>query len=364
MNTISDSVIYFRIGITVLLCLMGFIFQKNKILSCLQMIWIINLTCFNTQSADWLANFGIYQTAYQYNGFLGWLMNVATNKLNISFYLFNGILAFISLSIIFGVILNKGLKPNIVLSLWMIFPLIDNIIQKRYFWAFGIVVLAMYLLFYMNDKKMAFICYEVLIFLANGIHNSYIIFFVLPFFLWLSRKQQIILTSIVICLGIILHSRILFIADELLAGLNSKNALYLGNTSNSPILSILVWGTWQVAQCLVIYFLYQDKYSNQKNVFIDANIFFLMLIPLYTFDPVFMRCFRPMLVFNYILVSNKLVIIKNEETFLVDKKGFTLLIMYVMLTILTFYMFDCSSRTSLGFDQIVKVIYANNSLLK
>lgn len=361
MNTISNSVIYFRIGITVLLCLIGFVFQKNKILSYFQMIWIIILTCFNTQSVDWSANFGIYQMAYQYNGFLGWLMNTTINKLNINFYLFNGFLAFISLLIIFFVILNKALKPNFVLSLWMIFPLIDNIIQKRYFWAFGIVILAMYLLFYMNNKKIAFICYEVLIILANSIHNSYIIFFVLPFFLWLSRKKQIIFASIIICLGVILHSRLLFISNEILAGLNSKNALYLGNTSNSPILAVFVWGTLQLAQCLVIYFLY--KYSNQKNIFINTNIFFLMLIPLYAFDPVFMRCFRPMLVFNYILVSNKLVMVKNEESLLVDKKVFILLIIYVMLTILTFYMFDCSSRTSLGFDQIVKAIYANNSLL-
>lgn len=364
MNAISNSAIYFRIAITALLCLMGFVFQKNKVVSSFQMIWITILTCFNTQSADWLANFGIYQSAYQYNGFLGWMMRIAINKLNISFYVFNAVLSFISLSIIFFVVLKKATKPNFVLSLWMIFPLIDNIIQKRYFWAFGIVVLALYLLFYMDNKKVAFIYYELLIFLTNGIHNSYVVFFVLPFFILLSRKQQISLVSIIICLGIILHSRLIFIADRLLTSLDTKNALYLGNTSNSPILAILVWGTWQLAQCLIIYFLYKDQDSNYKNIFINTNIFFLMLIPLYAFDPVFMRCFRPMLVFNYILISNKLVVVKNSESSLINKKAFILSIIYVILIILAFYMFDCSSRTSLGFDQLVKVIYANNSLLR
>lgn len=363
MSIISDFAVYFRIGITVLLCLTGFIFQKNKIVFSLQMIWITILTCFNTQSVDWLANFGIYQTAYQYKGFFGWLMNTAINKLNINFYLFNGILSFFSLLIIFFIILKIAVKPNFVLSLWMIFPLIDNMVQKRYFWVFGIVVLALYLLFYMKNKKLSFIYYELLILLANNIHNSYVVFFVLPLFLYLSRKQQIIVTSIIICLGIILRSRLLFIADGLLTGLDSKATLYLSNVSHSSFLATLIWGTWQLMQCLIVYFLYREQDSNYKNTFIATNIFFLMLIPLYAFDPVFMRCFRPMLVFNYILISNKLVIIKKSGSNLINRNVLILSIIYVMLILLTFYLFDCSGRTSLGFDQMVKTIYANNSLL-
>ncbi|WP_288557286.1 EpsG family protein [uncultured Lactobacillus sp.] len=363
MNTINNSAIYFRIGITMLLCLMGVIFQKNKIISYFQMVWIVILTCFNTQSADWLANFDIYQSSYQYNGFFGWLMDTAINKLNFNFYLFNGILSFCSLLIIFFIILRIAIKPNFVLSLWMIFPLIDNIVQKRYFWAFGIVTLALYLLFYMRNKKLSFIYYELLILLANSIHNSYVVFFVLPIFLWLSRKQQIIITSIVICLGIILRSRLLFVANGLLTGLDSKTTLYLGNVSHSPFLAILIWGIWQFTQCLIVYILYRKQDIDYRNIFIATNIFFLMLIPLYAFDPVFMRCFRPMLVFNYILISNKLVIVKKSGSNLINKKVFISSIIYVMLIILTFYMFDCSSRTSLGFDQMVKTIYANNSLL-
>ena len=58
-----NDAVFLRLGLTVILCLSGLVFQRTKIISILQMGWIMIITCFNTMSVDWLSNFEIYQNS-------------------------------------------------------------------------------------------------------------------------------------------------------------------------------------------------------------------------------------------------------------------------------------------------------------
>lgn len=357
-----NDTVFLRIDVTVILCLLGLIFQKNKIISFLQMSWITIITCFNTMSVDWLSNFEIYQNSSLYHGFLGYLMNIVKNHLYVNFYIFNGILAFISLILIFFVITKETERSNIVLSFWMIFPMIDNIVQKRYFWGFGFVVIAIYLLFKITNRCLAIFIYEILILLANSIHNAYVFFVFLPFFLLLSRRKQFILASVGIILGLIFGNKLMLIGQEVFPDLSSKVSLYFGKLSNIPVASLLLWGTWQFIQLYIVYELYKDDENIFGDLIIGSNIFFGILIPLYIFDPVFIRCFRPLLLFNYIGMANKITICHGTGSkILMNRRVFCILIVDFIITLVTYYLFDVSSVTSVGFDSMVKMIYSNNS---
>ena len=359
-----NDAVFLRLGLTVILCLSGLVFQRTKIISILQMGWIMIITCFNTMSVDWLSNFEIYQNSSLYHGFFGWLMNFFKNQFHVDFYIFNGVLAAISLILIFYVIVKETQRPNIVLSFWMIFPMIDNIVQKRYFWGFGLVVVAVYLLIKVTNKWLAIVAFELLILLAYSIHNAYIFFLFLPFFLLLSRKKQIIIVFIGVILGLIFSGSLLSISQELFPDLSSKVNLYFGALSNIPIASLLLWGAWQFVQLYIVYELYRNDKNVFGNLIIGSNIFFVILIPLYIFDPVFIRCFRPILLFNYIGMANKITVYAGTgNQILMNRRVFCILIVDFIITLVTFYLFDVSSITSVGFDSMVKMIYSNNSFL-
>lgn len=352
----------FSMVVTFLLCLLGFLLQKSKILCSIQMIWIACLTCFNTYSVDWLSNYSIYQDADNYTGFFGWLMKLFRYRFNVDFYLFNGVLALISLLLIFFVIVKISNRPSLVLSLWLIFPLIDNIIQKRYFWVFGYVVLAMYLLFTIKNKKIGIIVYECLILLACNVHSAYVLFIILPIFMLLSRKKQFLIVLAIILLEFILYNRLSTIIGGVMADNDGRAELYLGTVSRLPIISILFWGIWQGSQFWIIYKMFKDDANKEATKIIDLNLLFLILIPLYGFDSVFTRCFRPILLFNYIAITNKISIQNDAGHIYMNKKILFLFVMYVIMTLFSFYLFDMST-ISQGFDTMIKTIYVNNSLL-
>ena len=203
-----------------------------------------------------------------------------------------------------------------------------------------------------------------MILLAYSIHNAYIFFLFLPFFLLLSRKKQIIIAYIGIILGLIFSGRLLSIGQDLFPDLSSKVNLYFGTLSNIPIASLLLWGAWQFIQLYIVYELYKDDKTVFSNFIIGSNIFFMILIPLYMFDPVFIRCFRPILLFNYIGMANKVAICPGTSNeILMNRKIFYVLIIDFIITLFTFYLFDVSSITSVGFDNMVRMIYSNNSFL-
>lgn len=349
-------------SITFILCILGLVFQKNIFLAIVQFIWITCITCFNTMSADWRANYDFYQNAENNRNFITPFINFFKINLNFDFYTFNGMMSFLSLCLIFFVILKETKRPSFVLTLWMIFPLIDNIIQKRYFWVFGIVILAIYFLLNVREKILALCLYEVLVLLAICFHAAYIWFIFLPVFLYLSRRVQLTFSISVVLLGVLFNNQIIFIANKFLTDLQEKNELYFGRISNHLLLALIIWGLWQTMQFYFIYCLYKKDDTKMAKLLIGTNIYFLMLIPLYLFDPVFARCFRPMLLFNYIGIANKINIISLENKLLVDKKIVYLILSFFVLILFTFYVFDVSSITSIGFDNIVKVIYQNNSL--
>lgn len=353
----------FLMFVTFFLCLLGFLLQKSKVLCSVQMIWIACLTCFNTFSVDWLSNSWIYQDADNYTGFFGWIMKLFRYKFNANFYLFNGILALISLLLILFIVMKMAARPSLVLSLWLVFPLIDNIIQKRYFWAFGYVVIAIYLLFNIKNKYMGLLIYECLVLMACNIHSAYALFIVLPVFMMFSRKKQFLIIVIIMLLEFILYNHLSGVVNGMIADNGGKVEFYLGTVSRLPIISIIFWGIWQISQFYIIYKLFKYDTTVEASRIISMNLLLLILIPLYGFNPVFTRCLRPILLFNYIAITNKITVQNDANHIYMNKEILFLFMMYVAISLISFYLFNISTTTSQGFDTMVKTIYLNNSLL-
>lgn len=365
MTEVSDVIVNARFCFTIFLCIVGLIAQKNRFVFLIQGIWWIILACFNTFSVDWNSNYGIYLNSGQTTGLYSTIINFAKNRLNANFETFNGILAFISIVIIAFIIYKNTNRPSLVMSLYLIFPLYDNIVQKRYFYAMGLIALAVwYLLKEHNLNVKLILIYELIIFLANRIHNSFFIFYFLPFFLLLPLITQKYLVVSTVVIGIIFNGKLLVVVNWLMGtGVEAKTSMYL-SSGKASIKNLIIWFVWQSIQCYLVYVLSEETDNYFARRIFQINLFSMMLIPFYMFDPMFTRCFKPIMLYNYILISNLMEVNYQNGVLHFDAKKVKILSGYLLLTIITFIIFDVSTQTSLGFNQIVKTIYANNSLLK
>lgn len=361
----STTIPWISITFTLILIVQGFIIPRSKIGFFLQSIWVIILTCFNTGGGDWTGNESYY-----------WITSVDTNKgffSNIypllvnffrsrgtSFTIFNGIMCFFASVIILSIIYRNAENKNLVMSFWTIFPVIDNIIQKRAYYGLALVVIALSLLF--NSKKRStllnIIIFEMIIFIAMRIHSMYFLFFTVPFFLLLNNKWQRYVSLMGIIVGFILKSQIQTLVNTIMGpSVISKSDLYFNKfASTASLTHTIFWAVWQLSQLLII--IYANKHmseNNKSSVLLSLNWWGLLLIPLYSFNPVFTRLFRAILLFNYIYVADALVIKNNRRL-----KSNIVLISELLFVFVSFYMMDISTN---GLIQNVYPIFQDNYLL-
>ncbi|AVK60725.1 hypothetical protein C5Z25_02725 [Lactobacillus sp. CBA3605] len=354
------------LSITLFMIIFGIVF-RNKTFFFIQLVWLILISGLNTYSADWINNFETFQVAdissiyssgilmllYKYLAIIakGYAMNYVT---------FNFILTTISTLLIAFVIFRLSSSPTIVLSFMFIYPFIDDIIQKRWYYAMGITVFGIYMSLHAKSKLNRTLILVLSALLACQFHTGAILYFTLPIYLLLSNKIQNVLTVLVILLGTVARSRIYGIVSSFSGdAMAEKSNLYFSTlAANSTISHYIFWATWQILQAGIIFYIYKRKPQSQLNTSIwRINMWALCLIPLYSFDPVFSRIFRSILVFNYIIIGNSFWFKKGA----ISKVGLIAFLIQLMMVVTSFYAFDLNS--SLGIKTIVFDIFYNNQFL-
>lgn len=361
------------VGITIsaFLIMAGLVLKNNKILFIIQSIWILILICFNSNSADFLNTQALYDNTNSLSlGSEGFFMNgyyflsILAKNLGLNFIEFNGILAAISTILIYYVILKLSNNICIAMSLFMLYPLVSSVIQKRWYLAMGIIVLACYLLLEVNNKKIATIWYIILIALACQFHTAAVYFFTLIIFYWIPDKFKnfveifglFFLSLFRNQLSVILQST----DNKSLAG---KSEFYFETLASNNLWHYLFWLIWHLLFVLLIIYLLKDskvrevlgdKYSNYLKI---LNMWSLLIIPLYSFDPVFSRLFRVVILFNYIAISN-IAIVKD---FKIRIKYVTSITYQVALSLSTFIIFN--ALAGMPFDQLVFPVFQSNVLI-
>ena len=112
-----------------------------------------------------------------------WLAVVA-KEAGMNFITFNFILSTVATMLIARIILKLCNNPCMVISLIYMYPLVDNVIQKRWYYALGILVTAIPLLYERKDKKKLLI-FSLLCMLASQFHSA-AIFYLVFVVLWIT----------------------------------------------------------------------------------------------------------------------------------------------------------------------------------
>ena len=178
------------ISITVCLILLGLLIRKSKLLFLLQCSWIWILTALNNGGWDYDGNEAIYNYSGKnlFSSLSGWVNDLFAyfaHQWGWDYVRYNAVLATIGIAILAYVILRFAKRPNMALSLYMIYPMMDSIYQKRFFIAMCFVVLAYS--FWIEKKKVPFF---VAVLVALGFHFSVFIYLLVPLLDKLVEKNK------------------------------------------------------------------------------------------------------------------------------------------------------------------------------
>ncbi|WP_143461885.1 EpsG family protein [Levilactobacillus enshiensis] len=360
-------VVEIGIGITAFLVFLGMLFQ-GRVVFILQIIWLILISGLNTYSVDWENNFGTFQVADSNNLSQSGVFMVVYNffavlakKYGMEYVEFNFILVMISTLLIGFVVFRLTRRPSIVMSLVFIYPFIDNIIQKRWYYALGISVFGIYLSINAKSRTSRTVILLITALIACQFHTGAVLLFTLPVYLLFTEKLQNWITILVVLIGTLGSDRISGIINAVSGGvLADKATLYFTTlAANSSMGHYLFWAAWQVIQTVIIYYVYKYDSENKFVKFVwRLNVWAMCIIPLYMFDPVFTRLFRIVLIFNYVAVANSFWFNKRYE---ISRAGLFSLPMQILITGISFYVFDINSK--LGIDAMIFAIFKNNQFL-
>lgn len=351
--------------ISVILCILGFLFKKSKIVSYIQVIWMIILMGGNCNGMDYDVHLIYYSSALTAKvGDNAWLYKFICKPFAINgfeFYICNMVITITLMIILYKSIKRKTQNISMVLSLMYIFPFIDCIIQKRNFCASVIFIIGT-ILYLENNKKRNLI---IAILIASQIHPSFYMYIIILPIIFLKKNYKFFLGSgiIVAFLGMLYIPKL----SQLLLGgtvYASKINLYFVQLK-IPLYQAICWMILHTIFVCVFYYILENSKRNCKdeNVIKELDMLkkinssTLLYMPFYYYEPTFFRFFRNLLIVNYIYYAfcMKKYYKNTKNNFMID----IFLVVYLILIFLTQYVF-----LGYGFDILVKPLLENNIFWK
>lgn len=349
--------------IFLLIAYIGFFCKKNFYFY-LMIIWLWLMASFNNGGPDYKTYELIFSTTsaeiLDFNFLKGerifYLGMYFFNLLKMTFFEYSFVLSTSSLIIVLYLIkkyTKNGVSKSFILSCMYLFPMIDNIIQRRNFIASGLIALGIVLL--IEKRKFYKIKFFLLILIAYNIHNSmilYLIFFLAPLF---SIKQiRKLSISLMLIIGFILP---IFptIIYKIFPFYSSKISLYLENIENRlPLEKVIFFAMIHLGMFFLVNYssknIEKDKYVE---FVLKINYISLIFIPFYYYNLIFFRIYRNLFIYFYILIANNL---KESK---VKKKLILILILQTYL-ILLFTIFYISSDK---YFRITEPLFTDNKFL-
>ena len=362
MSNIAYQLYFF----TTLIIISGFIVKRSNLLFCVQIIWMIILCSGNTNSLDFDINETLYNLAYydessgtiEYNllGYAYYITRMLAYNEGLSFIQYNMIISMVAILMIGGVVRKYAKNYNVVISLIYLYPFPEMVIQKRFLPAMAIMLIG---LLYLNSetlkKKLKFVA---MLLLGMGFHSSvifYSIFFALEILFYkinINKRKYII--SILVGIEVLSINLIPLILLNIFP--DDKIQLYFYTFADKANLFTCLF--WSLLQGTSIYLIHKINVGN-NNKFGDfiykINIYSICIMPLYIFDPVFSRFYRPILILNYIYLSYLI-----PENIVMNKKeilgGIGVIIIGLLYSIILYY----AGIGNMTFERMIMPIFENN----
>lgn len=357
--------------ITIFLIIGGFFFKKSVSYFWLQIVWMCILIAGNTDNMDFFGNSNIYYTAStdmgsQNNPFTRgyyWLCAIAKNS-GMDYITFNGILATILTILIAIIIIKLSRNPSTTASFFMMYPLMSSIIQKRYYLAMALTILGMYVLLYKCSRVVKSLLYIMIVTGAVVFHTASIFFYSLIIFWWIPDKYKKNIAIGGMLLMTLIRGKLSSIMTSTNdAVLSSKSEFYFETIASNNMWHYLFWMCWHLLFVIVILYLVTKTQApkiwgdNYTHFLWAINWWSLLIIPLYSFDPVFTRIFRCVIFYNYIAISNIFIVKKWE----INKKYFEIITYQASLCLATFFLFNQFAGAPI--NELVWPLFTNNIFL-
>ncbi|MCJ8341352.1 MAG: EpsG family protein [Cetobacterium sp.] len=354
--------------ITIVLLLSGIIyFKKNKIFFYILFFWLIIIFSFNNGGPDYNGYIEMFEKFSCENKEILFLPNslfaksiyYGHNFLSLTLESYTFIIS-IAILFIYVKIINKYSylknKSALILIMYMIYPAIEEIIQKRNFIA---SIFFLQMIIYCSENKLKKMC--LFLILAIGFHSSMIIYiFVLPLlFLEIKKLKKLILFLFIM---IIISMRYIKNLSYILGDSRIKYYILSSKTDFKVMLAFII--SQLLFSSIVFYFSsiknktekkINPKISRLENVILKMNYILLLIIPLYYYNITFFRIYRNILLFNYIYISNYIYLYPK-------KRNENIVNMFIIFLIGWFVIFFC--QFGLGYKKLVEPIFLYNSMFK
>lgn len=347
--------------ITIILILIGFVNKNSLFVFIIQIFWMYILTAGNLSSIDIVVHQNIF-AANQSGGSLniyGELCYLFGHE-GFDFIEMNAVLCIFAFILVYCFIKKYTLNYCFVMSLYFLYPFIDNVIQKRFFIASIIAIYA--IIFIIKNSRFSKLVAIFLIVIAGLIHQAafgFLIFLLLPFFKNTKNPKTIFIFFL-----IIISTLMPIIPDILKVFFGEVKVdfyfVILHEKIKYPILNFILWGGFHLGFVYLYYNFYKtcNKYIKkmefEKNI-LYMNIISILFIPLYYWEPTFIRIYRTLIIFNYISIANILPIgqIYYKPVFYISLKY----IVYGIIAFICIYFF-----AGMGYTAIIEPIFMENIL--
>jgi len=353
----------FYMAITIFLIIFGFFIKKSKFLYFIQMFWMWILIAFNNGGADYRVHLNIYNASV--NSDINLLNGSSLYFLLCKIFYQRGF-HFISLNILLSTFIciylyifikSKSKNPCFAVSLFYLYPLADCIIQKRWFLANTIILIGLDILL-KNTKKIKNICiFFVFLVIAYQIHVAAIIYIILGILVMMPEEK---IRKIMFIFIIGAYSSIPIIPS--IAALffpKSKVQLYF-EILRLGFFDFFAWTFFNLSFVFLFWLIYKYYgFDNSNKISKDTyalNRGACVYLPLYYYEPTFIRFYRGILLYNYICISN--IQPKNS----IYKKNVLICTIIGIAESMAAFVF-IYIITGMGFDKLVLPIFENNIVL-
>lgn len=349
---------------TVVLIVAGFLFKRSKFLFCLQMLWMWMLSAFNTGGMDYTVHTNIYAASVMSR--LNFLEGNALYSLlckffymrGFEFYVMNGVISTGIFLFLFSFIKKKSMAPCLVASLFFLYPLADCIIQKRWFFASMVAVAGIeYYLKNRNGVKNR-VVFILSLLVAYEIHMASLVYILFATLFLVPEKYIKKLRKFLIMGAYISIPVMPFFAGKFFP--EGKVRLYFVEMRLGTI-DFLFWTCFHLAFIVIYWYLYRNEPCKpsgdyEKGVF-DINSNINIYLPLYYYEPTFIRYFRGLLIYQYIEVSNA------QPQNHIYRKRILLCTVFFCLAALTAFII-VYVITGAGFEYLILPIFEENIALE
>lgn len=347
-----------------ILVILGFIYKNNKRIFNLQFLWIWILVSFNNGGSDYVGYqdmFKAFSLHLDFNfltgGKLYSLGAYLFNKIGFSLEEYTFFTTTIALLLIYYLMKKYSSNISFVNSCLILFPLTDNIIQKRNFLA--MVAILYGILFLIEKNRYYTIKFLFFVLVSYNFHILGIVYLFLILIPYFSLKSIKIISYIGTIFTIIIIPFLDKIAKFCFSFVSSKVNVYFEDLSlRLPLHKVAFFVFIHLVMFYFVLFFY--KTLKEKNKFsisiMKLNYLFLLVIPLYYYNSTFLRFYRNVFLLNYIFIGNCLV--KKEVNKLKENTGIFFIIYLISLFLIMYVLFGQAR-----YEGLIKPLFEHNYIL-